>query len=118
MEILFIIGRILLGGFFVYNGVGHFLKLNMLAGYAKSKKVPFSKLAVAFTGLMLVVGGLAVILNISAIAGLWILLIFMVLTTFAMHQFWGLEDPTHRMNDQIQFSKNIAIIGALLILLS
>jgi hypothetical protein len=35
-----------------------------------------------------------------------------------MHQFWREQDGMHRMNETIQFSKNVAIIGALLILIS
>lgn len=118
MLALFIVGRVLLGGFFIYNGINHFAKLHSLSSYANAKKIPFSKLAVSITGLMLIMGGLSILLNLYVIIGLWILILFMVVTTGAMHRFWNVDDPMHRMNDQVQFTKNLAIIGALLILLS
>lgn len=118
MEILFIIGRILLGGFFVYNAISHFIKLNMLSGYAKSKGVPAAKFSVVFTGIMLLVGGLSIIFNVYAMIGIWILIVFLVLTTAMMHPFWKEKDPMARMHDQIGFMKNLAILGALLIMVS
>ncbi len=118
MESLFIIGRILLGGFFIYSAVAHFMGLEAMTGYAKSKKVPFAKAGVIISGILFLLGGLAILLNIYAVVGLWILVALLVITTLVMHQFWTVQDPMHRMNDRIQFSKNVAIIGALLILLS
>jgi hypothetical protein len=34
MKWLTLIGRIIYGGFFVYNGLNHLINLKMLAGYA------------------------------------------------------------------------------------
>jgi hypothetical protein len=31
-----------------------------------------------------------------------------------IHSFWKLSDPQARMNDMVQFQKNIAILGLLL----
>lgn len=118
MEVLFIIGRILLGGFFIYNAVGHFMRVNMMSGYAKSKGVPAAKFSVIFTGLMLLVGGLSIVLNMYAIIGIWILIAFLVVTTAMMHPFWKEKDPSVRMNEQIGFMKNLALIGALLMMVS
>jgi uncharacterized membrane protein YphA (DoxX/SURF4 family) len=46
--IALLIGRIIVGGFFLMNGFNHFAKLNMMAGYAKSKArlLPRSRWAV------------------------------------------------------------------------
>jgi uncharacterized membrane protein YphA (DoxX/SURF4 family) len=118
MYALFVIGRILFGGYFVYNALGHFMKLGPLSGYAASKKIPLPKAAVIISGVALLLGGLSIIVNFSVLIGLWILVAFMVVVTLTMHQFWREHDPMHRMNETIQFSKNVAIIGALLILIS
>ena len=90
--------------------------LQSLAGYAKSKHVPAPKFSVGLTGLMLLIGGLAVLLDVHFHIGLAILVVFMVVTTLMMHPFWKEKDVAHRMNDQISFAKNVAIIGALLML--
>jgi hypothetical protein len=35
-----------------------------------------------------------------------------------MHNFWKLEDPQLRMADKINFMKNMALLGAILMLLA
>ena len=39
-NIAFLIGRVIVGGFFLMNGFNHFAQFNMMTGYAKSKGVP------------------------------------------------------------------------------
>jgi uncharacterized membrane protein YphA (DoxX/SURF4 family) len=56
MDTLFLIGRIIFGFYFVFNGFNHFSNLSMMSGYAQSKGVPAPKLAVIFTGLLLLLG--------------------------------------------------------------
>jgi len=118
MNVIFIIGQILLGGYFIYSGFKHFKNINMLAGYAHSKNVPQAKFAVLFTGVMMIVGGLTVLVGFATEIGFWVLIAYMVPVTAIMHQFWKESDPIHKMNETIQFSKNIAIIGALLMLVA
>jgi putative oxidoreductase len=38
----------------------------------------------------------------------------MIATTLAAHRFWTFEDPTVRKLQQVQFHKNMAMIGGLL----
>lgn len=119
MDIIFLIGRILLGGFFLYNGYNHFANLESLTGYAKFKNVPMPKEAVIFTGLMLLVGGASVLLNIRIVIGMAILVLFLVVISFMMHAFWKIADKMEaRMNEQIQFNKNMALAGALLMMIA
>ena len=46
-EIAFLIGRVIVAGFFLMNGFNHFAQLNMMTGYAKSKGIPAPTLAVS-----------------------------------------------------------------------
>jgi putative oxidoreductase len=39
----------------------------------------------------------------------------MIPTTLAGHAFWNIEDPTGRKLQRIQFHKNMAMIGGLLL---
>jgi uncharacterized membrane protein YphA (DoxX/SURF4 family) len=119
MEIVFLIGRILLGGYFVYSGYNHFAHLAGNVGYAQSKGVPMPKFAVILTGLMLIVGGLSVLLDIRAVLGAWLLIVFLVGVTFQMHAFWKLPNEMGaRMMEQINFNKNLALVGALLMMIA
>jgi putative oxidoreductase len=117
MDIVMLVGRILFGGFFIMSGLNHFQNLAMMSGYAESKNVPFPRLAVIGTGVMLVVGGASVLLGIVPIVGLTVLILFLLATLVTMHDFWNLEDPQQRAAEQVNFLKNVALIGASLALM-
>ena len=112
MEYVNILGRLLFGGYFVYGGINHFINLKMLTGYAASKKVPMANIAVMGAGLMLLAGGLSYILNFHVTAGTIILLLFLIPTSFMMHNFWAVADPAMAQTQMM------ALIGALLLFLS
>jgi putative oxidoreductase len=116
--ILLYLGRILFGGYFAYSGFNHFKMLDMMSGYAKSKGAPLPKLSVAFSGLLLLIGGLSVLFNIVPSVGFVSLALFLIPVTFIMHAFWKVQDPTAKMHEMINFMKNIALLGAVLILLA
>jgi uncharacterized membrane protein YphA (DoxX/SURF4 family) len=118
MEYLFIFGRVLLGGYFLMSGFNHFKNSAMLAGYAGSKGVPMAKEAVLLTGLMLTLGGLGILLGVYVNIAIYILALFLLVVSFQMHQFWKVSDPMARMGEQINFSKNMALMGALLTMLA
>ncbi len=118
MQLIFTIGQILFGGFFLYNGIKHFTGITGNAGYAASKNVPMPKLAVAFTGIMLVLGGLGIILDLMTGYALSLVIIFLLVTSFMMHDFWKVTDPMQKQMQVIQFTKNMALAGAAMMLLA
>ena len=91
--VLFLLGRVLFGGYFVFSGFNHFKNSKMMAGYAGSKGVPMPTASVIFSGLLIFVGGLGVILGIYEIWSLWLIVLFLVPVTFSMHQFWNIFRP-------------------------
>jgi putative oxidoreductase len=117
MEIILLVGRILFGGFFIMSALNHFQNLGMMSGYAKSKNVPSPRLAVMGTGVMLLVGGVSVLLGILPIVGLTVLILFLLSTLVTMHDFWNLKDTQQRAAEQVNFLKNVALIGASLALM-
>lgn len=116
METLFLLGRIVFGGYFLINAVNHFKNGAMLAGYAQSKNVPSPKTAVLVSGALLVIGGLSILLGIAPGIGIAALLLFLIPVTFMMHAYWKITDPAQRTGEQINFMKNLALIGALLMM--
>ncbi|MCL6552810.1 MAG: DoxX family membrane protein [Firmicutes bacterium] len=118
METLFFIGRLLLGGFYLFNAVNHFTKADMLAGYAGSKGVPAPKALVLVTGVLLLVGGLSILFGVYPTVGILALVVFFVPVTFWMHNFWTVQDPMQRTVETVQFAKNMALLGATLALLA
>lgn len=116
MDILFLIGRLIFGGYFLMNAWSHFKNLESMTGYAESKGVSSPRSAVFVSGVLLLLGGLGVVFGIAPEASLAVLLIFLVPVTFKMHAFWKATDPNARMTDMMHFYKNLALIGALLML--
>ncbi len=118
MDTLLLIGRVIFGGFFIYSGVNHFIGFGMMTQYAKMKGVPFPAIAQGITGLMLLLGGLSIVFGIYPFVGIVLLVAFLVPVSLMMHNFWKLEDPQLRMADKINFMKNMAMLGAILMLLA
>jgi len=117
-SVVLYLGRILFGGFFIHSGYNHFANLPMMAGYTQSKGVPMPKPAVAVTGGLLTVGGLSVLFNVYPVIGLTALTLFLVPVTFLMHAYWKVQDPMAKVGDSVNFRKNLALLGAVLVLLS
>lgn len=117
MDIVFLIGRIIFGGFFIYNGLNHLiLQREGVTQYASYKGVPAPELSVVVTGLMILAGGLSVLVGYQVIIGAWLLVVFLVPTAIIMHNFWMESDPMAKANQMVHFSKNIALAGAALII--
>ena len=118
MEYLFVLGRVLLGGYFILSGINHFKNVQGLAGYARSKGVPMAKEGVLLSGLMMILGGLGVLLGVYIQVSILLLVLFLLVTSLKMHQYWKVTDGMARMGEEINFKKNLALLGALLMLLS
>ena len=118
MIYLFLLGRALLGGYFIMSGYAHFKNLQSYTGYAQSKGVPIPKLAVFVTGVMLVLGGLGVLLGVWVECAVLLLSLFLIFVTFKMHAYWKITDPMQQMGQRVNFYKNLALLGAVLMLLA
>jgi uncharacterized membrane protein YphA (DoxX/SURF4 family) len=117
-DIALLIGRLLFGGLFLYNGVNHFRNRAALVGYAQYKKVPAAGVAVLISGLWLTLGGISVMAGIRPQIGLLMIAAFLFVVSPMMHDYWAATDDNTRMNDFLNFTKNIALAGAALMMLS
>lgn len=118
MQYVNILGRVIFGGYFIYSGIHHFTNLKMMSGYAQSKKAPMPQASVIITGLMLLAGGMSYLFNFHITIGSVLLILFLLPATFMMHNFWTIKDPMQKMGEMVNFFKNCALIGALLLMLS
>ncbi len=116
MKAAFLIGRLVFGGFFLYNGINHFKEKKALSQYAGAKNIPNPEMAVAASGAALALGGASVILGLKPRLGAMLVIGFLSTVSPLMHDFWSAEDPNQRQNDMIHFSKNMALLGAALAL--
>lgn len=91
---------------------GHFINLDSISEYATSRGVPHARVMVICTGILILLGGLGIVLGFWVRFAILLLLIFLIPVTFKMHSFWNDLDPMQRMSNQVNFNKNIALIGA------
>ena len=118
MEILFLIGRVIFGGYFIYNGINHFKNNVALTGYAASKGVLFPKYAVYLSGVLILLGGIGIVLGAYVKYAIVALCLFLIPVTFMMHQYWKATDPMQKSFEFVNFTKNLALLGAALMTLA
>jgi putative oxidoreductase len=117
MKAPFLLGRILFGGFFLYNGINHLRNPKAMAPYAGSKGVPAPELAVKLSGVPLIVGGASLLLGVKPKLGALAILGFLAGVSPVMHDFWRNQDPEERSKNMIDFMKNTALAGGALALM-
>jgi len=117
MKAVFLIGRLIFGGFFLYNGINHIKERKFMGQYARSKNVPLAEAAVVGTGVAMIVGGTSVLLGVKPKIGTAAIAGFLAGVSPIMHDFWRIEDPSQRMTEMINFSKNVALLGSALSLM-
>lgn len=114
----FLVGRILVGAYYLMGAFNHFANLHMMARYTAMHGVPAPQVAVAVAGLLLGVAGLSLILGLYPQVGVAALVLFLVPVTLTMHAFWADRDPAARQMDLINFTKNIGLLGSSLMFLA
>ena len=108
-------GRILMSAIFIFAGIGKISAFAGTAGYAAAAHVPMPQVAIAVALAIELLGGLAILVGFETRIVAWILFLYMIPISFFFHNFWAMEGAA-RMNNQIHFLKNVAIMGGLLIL--
>lgn len=115
MKTAFVIGRMLFGGFFLYNGINHLKNPKGLVQYAGAKNVPNPDQAVTASGIALLAGGASIILGLKPRLGALPIAVFLSVVSPMIHDFWNAGDES-KQSEMINFSKNIALLGAALML--
>ncbi|MEF8880267.1 MAG: DoxX family protein [Candidatus Nanohaloarchaea archaeon] len=111
----FLTGKILLGGYFAFSGLNHFMNSKQMSGWVESKGIPQPKMMVYLSGLILVTGGLGIIAGAYPAVCIGLLSAFLVSANILVHDFWNLEEG--RQEQMTHFLKNVGLLGGLLMLL-
>ncbi|RMF44470.1 MAG: DoxX family protein [Planctomycetota bacterium] len=115
---LAVVGRILLSAIFLMSAIANKIpNFNAVAEYAASEGVPMPKIMLAGGIVFLIAGGLSVLLGYRVRIGATLLLIFLILATYFFHDFWTMEDAAQQQEQMIHFMKNMALMGAMLLLI-
>lgn len=114
---VFLVARLLFGGFLAFQGLNHFLDREGMTGYANAKGIPAPGLAVLASGALLIAGGLGIVAGIFPAVAAGALVAFFVVVTPTMHDFWAAEDEAAE-TELVQFIKNVELLGASLAFLA
>ena len=117
MNVAFLIGRIMIGMFFLMAGFNHLRNLSPMGQYAQAKGTPAPQLAVAGTGVMLLLGGMSVLLGAYPTVGIVLLIIFLLGASFQIHNYWKEKGCPGSAGRQNKLHEEHGLVGALLMIL-
>jgi len=106
-------GRILLGLLFIISGFGKITGYDGTAGYMAAKGMPLVNVLLPAAIAVELGGGLLLVLGLKARWAALAIFLFLIPTTLVFHAFWGI-DPKEAATQQINFLKNLAIMGGML----
>lgn len=107
-----LLGRFLFVLIFLMSSPMHFSRQTI--AYAASQGVPLASIAVPFSGVLALAGGLSILLGYRAKVGAWLLILFLAAVTPMMHNFWTVADPMMHQMQFIMFMKNLSMLGGAL----
>jgi putative oxidoreductase len=117
VKVLFLIGRIVFGGFFLTSGFFDLRHYRFFVPLVAASGVPFPRFAVVFALLLILVGGISVVLGLWPRGGLCLIILFLILVTPIAHAFWARSDRGQHAADLNDFMKNSALLGASVMML-
>jgi len=113
-DALLLIGRTLVGGIFI------------MSGWSKLMDVPAFVATMPRRGLSPFLGyvappvefisGVFIILGFATRYTCLVMLLFVIIATFSSHRFWTFTDPAQYTNQFSHFSKNVSMMGGILLL--
>jgi putative oxidoreductase len=109
-----LVGRVLLGLIFVLSGFAKISGFDGTAGFIASKGLPLPQLVAALTIVVELGGGLALMAGLYTRQVVVVLAAFTLLAGVIFHNFWAAPQP-EQMAQQINFLKNLAIAGGMLV---
>lgn len=111
-------GRILLAIIFIMSGFGKITGYEGTAGYMASKGLPMVSVLLPLTILLELGGGVLLVLGLKARWAAAAIFLFLIPTTLVFHVFWGSLDAQAAQMQQINFMKNVAIMGGMLMVVA
>ena len=106
-------GRILLALIFITSGWGKIGGFEGTVGYIASKGLPLPQLAAAGAIAVELIGGLMIVVGWQARWAATAIFLFLIPTTLIFHNYWA-ADAAQQGMQQIQFMKNLSIMGGML----
>ncbi|AIC28849.1 hypothetical protein IE4803_CH03841 [Rhizobium etli bv. phaseoli str. IE4803] len=111
--LILILGRLLLGGFFVAAGIHHFFVIVPITDAIEARGIPFAKWVLLSGSVFQIAAGLLMMLGLFVAAAAFGLIIFTLAASVMLLNFWDMEG-TARDSAINSWKSNMAIVGGLL----
>lgn len=108
-----LVGRVLMAAMFIWSGFGKITAFAGTAGFIASNGMPLPDLMAAGAIACELGGGVLLLLGWKARWAALALFLFLIPTTLIFHNFWA-APPEQLMSQQINFFKNVTIMGGML----
>src|SRR3954451_693716 len=109
-NVVVLIGRILLAAIFILAGFGKLTDISGTAAYFAVYNLPGGAATAVGSGLIELLGGIAILIGFQTRIAAWVLAVFSVATALIAHTNWA------DMMQLINFQKNLAMAGGFLVL--
>ena len=116
-DVLSLIGRIFLAVIFVVSGFGKIAGFAGLVDTITSKGLPAAQVFAVATIVIEVGVALMLVAGWKARWAAFVLAVFTAIVTFFFHNFWAVPEA-QKMMEQINFMKNLALIGGLMMVMA
>lgn len=108
------LGRLLLSAIFVMSGIHKMMNWQGTAEHMTSEGMQWVPLFLAGAIVCELGGGISLLTGLGARWGALVLFVFLIPVTAIFHDFWTYEGAV-RQTEMINFMKNLAILGGLLV---
>jgi putative oxidoreductase len=109
-----LLGRLLVAALFLPSGISKAMGFGAFAASLAGKGLPYSEIWAAAAVAIEVLGPIALILGVAPRATALALIAFVIVATATTHRYWEFTDAAARRAQEINFYKNIGIVGGLL----
>jgi putative oxidoreductase len=110
-----LVGRFLISIIFILGGLSKIGAFSMYAGFVAVAHLPLPKVSLAIAIVIELLGGLAILVGLYTRFTAWVVFLYLIPTTILFHNFWAFQGAA-RIENLVNFEKNLAIMGGLLIL--
>jgi putative oxidoreductase len=116
---LILTGRIFLGAVFLLTAAGHLaFNFGKISSVMELKHIPQPDVMLAGGIALLLAGSLSIIIGFWARIGALLLFVFLAVSCYYIHPFWHEHDLLLRENEMIHFLKNLALMGAMVLVMA
>jgi len=113
------IGRLSVATIFVLAGIGKIVSWEQTLTYMRAQGwVQMTEAFCVGAIVVEIVGGLCLVIGWRPKLAATLLALFLIPVTATFHNFWTISDPAMREAQMIEFLKNLAIFGGLLLYIS